>query len=73
MLKIKLSPTGKKNAKHYRIVVMEEHSKLTSDVVANLGHYHPQENHRIEIDKATYETWIKKGAQPTDKVRRLVK
>lgn len=73
MLKIKLSPTGKKNAKHYRFVVMEEHSKLTGAAIDTLGHYHPQENHSITIDKQKYEEWIKKGAQPSDKVRRLVK
>ncbi len=41
MLKIKLSRTGKKNERHYRIVVAENKSKLTGTNVASLGHFHP--------------------------------
>lgn len=72
MLKIKLTPTGKKNAKHYRIVVMEEHSKLTGSAIDTIGHYHPLENHAITLDQDKYSAWTKKGAQPTDRVRKLL-
>ncbi len=72
MLKIKLSPTGKKNATHYRIVVMPEKSKLTGRVNAILGHFHPSSG-EITYDKSALSDWIKKGAQPTPRIRRLLK
>jgi small subunit ribosomal protein S16 len=72
MLKIKLSPIGKKHEIHYRIVVAEEHSKLTGNPTATLGHYHPHTK-EITFDKQAVTDWIKKGAQPTSKIRRLLK
>jgi len=72
MLKIKLSPTGKKHERHYRIVIMEEHSKLTGKAIVTLGHYHPLTK-EITLEKEVIAEWLKKGAQPTDKVRKLLK
>jgi small subunit ribosomal protein S16 len=72
MLKIKLTPTGKKHERHFRIVVVEEHSKLTGTYSAVLGHYHPLTK-ELKLDKKLYDAWLTKGAQPTDKVRRLSK
>jgi len=72
MLKIKLAPLGKKHEPHYRIVVAEEHSKLTGDNLVVLGHYHPLLG-TLTVDKKEVTDWIAKGAQPTDKIRRLLK
>jgi small subunit ribosomal protein S16 len=72
MLKIKLSPTGKKHEIHYRIVVVEEHSKLTGQGVAVLGHYHPLTN-QLVVDRDLVSQWQKKGAQPTARIRELLK
>ena len=71
MLKIKLSPTGKKHEPHYRVVVMEENSKVTGQAIDTLGHYHPL-THQLTIDKDLVQSWVKKGAQPTIKIRRLL-
>jgi small subunit ribosomal protein S16 len=71
MLKIKLSPTGKKHERHYRIVVAEEHSKLTGKNTSVLGHYHPLTGH-LTVDRDLVSQWLKKGAQPTDKIRKLL-
>ena len=70
MLKIKLSPTGKKHERHYRIVVIEEHSKITGKNTEVVGHYHPLTK-ELTLDKEKYQSWLKKGAQPTDIVRKL--
>lgn len=74
MLKIKLQPTGKKHQISYRIVVAEDKSKITGTVLDTLGTYNPHltENQMI-VDKAKYESWLKKGAQPTGTIRKLVK
>lgn len=71
MLKIKLTRFGKKHEPHYRIVVAEDRSKATGAPAAILGHYHPISK-SLTFDKELVTQWIKKGAQPTDKVRRLL-
>jgi small subunit ribosomal protein S16 len=77
MLKIKLVPTGKKNFRHYRIVVIPENSKLTGHYLDILGHFHPllksDSPDRLVFDVAKFKSWVSKGAQPTDKVRKLAK
>jgi small subunit ribosomal protein S16 len=72
MLKIKLAPLGKKHEPHYRIVIAEENSKLTGSNIVELGHYHPL-THTLDVDRKQIDNWIAKGAQPTDKIRRLLK
>lgn len=72
MLKIKLTPIGKKHAHHYKIVVAEENTKLTSSPVEVLGQYHPSTK-EIVIDKDLLAKWLKNGAQPTDTIRDLLK
>ncbi|MBI2587326.1 30S ribosomal protein S16 [Candidatus Amesbacteria bacterium] len=71
MLKIKLTPTGKKHQIHYRIVVAEENTKLTGAPVATLGHFHPS-THHLTIDHELLQSWVAKGAQPTAKIRDLL-
>ncbi len=70
MLKIKLSPLGKKNSHTYRIVVMEDKSKITGKNLAVLGQYNPLSN-EIKLDKTEVDAWTAKGAQLTDRVKKL--
>ncbi len=72
MLKIKLSPIGKKHDRKFRIVVMEERSKITGAPAAQLGFYDPK-SAAVTADKSAVTAWLKKGAQPTPKVRELLK
>lgn len=73
MLKIKLQPTGKRHQRYYRIVIAEDKSKLSGDVVASIGTYNPHETeNKLAINKEDYQLWLNKGAQPTATVRKLV-
>jgi small subunit ribosomal protein S16 len=72
MLKIKLSPVGKKHDRQYRIVVMEEHSKITGTTIADLGFYNPKSK-KVDIEHTEVTKWLKNGAQPTPTVRDLLK
>lgn len=73
MLKIKLTPTGKKNFRQYRVVVAERRGKLTGLIVTQLGVYNPRaEADQFKIDKVLYQSWLKKGAQPTQTIKDLV-
>ncbi len=73
MLKVKLTPTGKRNLRQYRIVVAEDRQKLTGRIVEYLGTYNPHAKvDQVVIDKKLYEAWLKKGAQPTPTIKTLV-
>jgi len=74
MLKIKLQPTGKRHQRSYRIVVAEDRSKLSGKVLDSIGTYNPHETeNKITINKESYQSWQKKGAQPTETLRKLIK
>ena len=74
MLRIRLQRPGKsvKGKYHQKIVVIERGDARDSSFKAQLGYYDPvNELLKVEVDK--YESWIKKGAQPTETVVSLVK
>jgi small subunit ribosomal protein S16 len=73
MLKIKLTRLGKRHQPSYRIAVAEAKSKRDGKYLELLGHYHPfAKKKKVTIDQEKYQEWLKKGAQPTQTVRRLV-
>lgn len=73
-VKIKLSRIGKKNAPQYRIVVMEESKRRDGKYIENIGFYNPVANpHILEVDKEKLTSWMKKGAQMSDGVAKLLK
>ncbi len=74
MLKIRLRRIGAKKAPFYRVVVAESHYARDGRFVEEIGTYNPlvdPEEIRIDLEKAN--DWIKKGAQPTDTVKALLK
>lgn len=71
MLKIKLFPKGKKHQRTFRVVVAEARSKFNGKVVADIGFITPHTK-TVQIDKAQLAEWIKKGAQLTLGVDKLV-
>ena len=73
MLKIKLARFGKRNQPHFRFVIIEARTKRDGEYTANIGHYAPTQTPKIlVVDVAAYDSWIAKGAQPTDTVKGLV-
>ena len=70
MLKICLRQTGKRNQLSYRIVVVEARSKRDGKYIENLGNWNP-ETKKLKIDKKRYDYWLKHGAQPTERARKL--
>lgn len=57
----------------YRIVVMEARTSRQGKIVESLGWYNPGLKEKgLQLDMTKYEEWVKKGAQPTDSVLRLV-
>lgn len=73
MLRIKLTPVGKINHRQYRVVVAADREKLTGNNVELLGSYNPHAvGDQFKIDRDLYQSWLKKGAQPTETVKSLV-
>ncbi len=73
MLKIRLRRLGAKKAPFYRIVVAESKYARDGRFVEEIGTYNPLvDPAEVKIDLAKAEEWMKKGAQPTDKVKALI-
>ncbi len=65
---------GAKKRPSYRIVVKEKQSKRDGAFLENVGTYDPtRQPAEIKLKTARVNYWIKKGAQPTDTVRQLIK
>ncbi len=73
-VKIRLRRMGARNNPFYRVVVADSRSPRDGRVIEEIGYYDPKSDPAvINIDTAKAEEWIKKGAQPTDTVKRLLK
>lgn len=65
--------TGKRNNTQFRIIVKEARSPRQGKYVESLGWYDPKTTPvTVKLDKEKYDAWVKKGAQPTESVLRLV-
>lgn len=73
MLRIKLTPIGKRNHREFRIVVAEDREKLTGNIIDQLGHFDPHAaSDQVKLNRDLYQSWLAKGAQPSDTVKALV-
>jgi small subunit ribosomal protein S16 len=73
MVKIKLRRVGATKQPSYRLVVSDSRAARDGAFVDIIGHYNPRsqpEDLVIQEEKAI--DWLKKGAQPTDTVARLL-
>lgn len=70
---IRLSRTGKKGERKFRIVVKEKRSRRDGDPIEFLGYFEKGKNGKKEINKDRYAYWISKGALPSATVQEIVK
>ena len=74
MVKIRLKRMGAKKAPFYRVVVADSRYPRDGRFIEEIGTYNPMtEPAQINIDAEKANEWIKKGAQPTETVRALLK
>ena len=75
-LKIRLSRAGAKKRPFYRIVVADARAPRDGRFVEKLGTFDPMKAKddagRLVLDQEKAKGWIAKGAQPTDRVLRLL-
>lgn len=73
-VKIRLSRVGGKKKPFYRVVVADSNFQRDGRFIDVLGTYDPSKNpHRVEIDGDRANSWIAKGAIPTDTVKVILK
>ena len=73
-VKIRLSRHGSKKRPFYRIVVTDSIYPRDGRFLETLGTYDPRNKiSGIRMDKEAVQTWISKGAQVTNTVKRLIK
>ncbi len=73
-VKLRLKRMGAKKAPFYRIIVADSRSPRDGRFIESIGYYDPTTDPatiKLEVEKA--QAWIKKGAQPTDIVKKLIK
>ena len=71
MIRIRLKRQGRKKRPFYRIVVTDRRNRRDGSPVCEIGYYDPIRK-QLRVDKATYESWVSKGASPTPTVVRLL-
>ena len=76
MVSIRLSRAGAKKRPFYHLVVTDSRNSRDGRYIERLGFFNPvgkddQENLRIDLERIDY--WIGQGAQPSDRVKTLIK
>jgi small subunit ribosomal protein S16 len=75
-LKIRLSRAGAKKRPFYRIVVADARAPRDGRFVEKIGMFDPlkakEDESRLVLDQEKAKRWLAKGAQPTDRVLRLL-
>lgn len=71
MVKIRLTRLGRKKAPFYRIVAIQNRSKREGIPIEVLGFWNPIKK-IVKIDKKKVEEWVKKGAQISVGVSKLL-
>ena len=73
-VKIRLCRMGAHKKPFYRIVVADSRSPRDGRCIEEIGYFNPMvEPADIKFDMEKVEKWIKNGAQPTDRVRSIIK
>ena len=75
-LKIRLARAGSKKRPYYHIVIAAATSPRDGKYIDIIGAFNPMlaktDEARVKLDGAKAAEWLKKGAQPTDRVLRFL-
>lgn len=73
MVRIRLRRTGARNRPSYRVVVADSRSPRDGMVIDTIGFYNPlPDPPQVTIDEEKALAWLRKGAQPSEPVARLL-
>ena len=75
-MKIRLARGGSKKRPFYRIVAADSRMPRDGRFIEKLGTYNPllpkDSEERVKMDTDRVKAWLDKGAQPTDRVSRML-
>lgn len=75
-MKIRLARGGSKKRPFYRIVASDSRMPRDGRFIEKLGTYNPllpkDSEERVKMDIDAVKAWLDKGAQPTDRVARML-
>lgn len=76
MVTIRLARGGAKKRPFYHVVVTDSRNRRDGRYIERIGFFNPmasgqEETLRLDVSRA--EHWISKGAQPSDRVAKLIK
>ena len=73
-VKIRLRRMGAHKKPFYRIVVADSRSPRDGRCIEEIGYFNPMTNpEEIKLDMEKAEKWISNGAQPTERVKSIMK
>ena len=73
-VKLRLTRVGKTKQPQYRIVAADARSPRDGRFIEILGQYNPREEPSlINVDNDQIVKWLKEGAQPTERVAKIIK
>ena len=71
--RIRLARVGSKKNPIYRVVVADGRSPRDGRFIEIVGHYNPRTDpSTLTVDNDKAVKWLSQGAQPTDRVRKLL-
>ena len=76
MVVIRLARGGQKNRPFYHVVVTDSRNSRDGRYIERLGFFNPLANgseERLRLDAERIEYWQSKGAQPSERVAKLLK
>jgi small subunit ribosomal protein S16 len=72
-VKLRLTRVGKTKQPHYRVIAADSRRARDGRFIEILGQYNPRtEPSTIAIDNDKAVKWLMQGAQPTERVRKLL-
>ena len=76
MLVIRMARAGTKKRPVYHIVVADSRAPRDGRFIERLGYFNPllpkEKTDRLKLDLEKVQAWMKKGAQPSDRVMRFL-
>lgn len=76
MVVIRLARLGAKKRPKYRVTVADSRFFRNGRFIEVVGHYNPNprgQEQEVTLDLEKVKSWVGKGAQPTDRVKTLIK
>lgn len=76
MVVIRLSRGGAKKRPFYQVVVADQRKSRDGRFIEKIGFYNPLaqgKSEELRLDVDAFDAWVAKGAQPSERVAKLVK